>query len=145
MGGNNLLDLVNQELELYRQLLTEQKEKIRLYLEGDLDRVKDSMERDRSLLKEIRAVNERVSSEMEGRVLSQVVSEMESSESDNLKTKIEELRRLTGELSRVNFQNYRYTQSCFGFTRALLVEIFSNNVNYNQNGYLQTGQTIVEF
>jgi flagellar biosynthesis/type III secretory pathway chaperone len=70
---------------------------------------------------------------------------MDSSENDMLRTRIEELRRLTSELSRMNLQNYRYVQSSFGFTRAMLGEIFSENVNYNQNGYLQTGQTFGEF
>jgi hypothetical protein len=145
MGDNNLLDLINQELRLYRQLVTEQKEKIHLYLKGDLDRVKTSMERDKRVLEEIRAVNIQLSSEMGGRALSEIAAEMEASEGSTLKAKIEELRRLTSELSRVNLQNYRYTQSCFGFTRAVLGQIFSENVNYNQNGNLQTGQTVVEF
>lgn len=145
MGGNNLLDIIDQELELYRQLVTEQKEKIHLYLEGNLDQVKSSMQRDKSVLEKIRALNRQLSAELGGRRLSEIVGEMEVANSHPLRLKIEELRRLTSELSRVNLQNYRYTQSSFGFTRAVLGEIFSKNVNYNQNGYLQTGRTVVEF
>ena len=145
MGGNNLLDLVCQELELYRLLVEEQKKKIDLYLHGDLDLVKSSMERSKSVLEGIRVLNQRLNSALDGRALADITAEMEGSESEMLRTKIDELRRLTSELSRMDLQNYRFVQSSFGFTRAMLGEIFSENVNYNQNGYLQTGQTVGEF
>lgn len=145
MGGNNLLDLICRELELYRRLISEQKLKISLYLNGDLDLVKTSIERDRRLLEGIRELNQQLTLELDGRVVSEIAAEMDPSESKALRMNIEELRRLTSELSRVNFQNHRYTQSSYGYTRAMLGEIFSQNLNYNQNGYLQTGQTVIEF
>jgi len=145
MVANNLLDLICQELELYRLLVAEQKQKIDLYLQGDLDKVKSSMGRDKNVLEKIRALNRRLNTELDGQALSDIAAAMDSSENEMLRTRIEELRRLTSELSRMNLQNYRYVQSSFGFTRAMLGEIFSENVNYNQNGYLQTGQTFGEF
>jgi flagellar biosynthesis/type III secretory pathway chaperone len=145
MGVNNLLDLICQELELYRRLLAEQQEKIQLYLQGDLDLVTSSVESDKRILKELRAINQRLETELDGRDLSEIAAEMDSSESERLRAKIVELRKLTGELSRMNLQNHRYVQSSFGFTRAMLGEIFSDNVNYTQNGYLRSGQTVVEF
>jgi len=145
MVGDNLLDLICQELDLYRLLLTEQKQKISLYLQGDLDLVKSSMERDKNLFEGVRAIHQRLKEELDGRNLSEIFAELDTSESRALRTKIEELRRLTKELGRMNLQNYRYTRSSFGFTRAMLGEIFSENANYNQNGYLQAGGTVVEF
>jgi len=145
MGVNNLLDLICQELELYRMLVAEQQQKIQLYLRGDLDLVTASIERDKKILEELRALNQQLDSELDGRDLSEVASGMDSTASDKLRAKIVELRQLTGELSRMNLQNYRYVQSSFGFTRAMLGEIFSENVNYNQKGYLQSGQSVVEF
>jgi len=145
MGVNNLLDLICQELELYRMLVAEQQQKIQLYLRGDLDLVTASIERDKKILEELRALNQQLDSELDGRDLSEVASGMDSTASDRLRAKIVELRQLTGELSRMNLQNYRYVQSSFGFTRAMLGEIFSENVNYNQKGYLQSGQSVVEF
>jgi hypothetical protein len=145
MGVNNLLDLICQELELYRMLVAEQQQKIQLYLQGDLDLVTASIERDKRILEELRALNQELDSELDGRDLSEVASTMDPAASDKLRTKIVELRQLTGELSRMNLQNYRYVQSSFGFTRAMLGEIFSENVNYNQNGYLRSGQSVVEF
>jgi hypothetical protein len=145
MAGNNLSSLISRELELYRLLIAEQKKKIGLYLKADLDLVRISMEKDKKFLEEIRCLNAQVRSELGGRVFSEVTLEMDLSESRALQLQIEELRRLTSELSRINLQNYRYIQSSFCFTRAMLGEIFSQNSNYNQNGYLQTGQTAVEF
>ncbi len=145
MAVNNLLELVSQELELYRLLVAGQRDKIKLYLEGDLDRVKTSMEHDRTVLEGIRTLNRQLGSELGQRALSEVTAEMEPSESREMRMKIDDLRRLTSELSRINLQNYRYARSSFGFTRAMLGEIFAKEVNYNRNGYLQTGQTVVEF
>lgn len=145
MVCDNLLDLICQELELYRLLVAEQKQKIDLYLQGDLDLLKSSMERDKSVLERIRALNRQLTSELAGQALSDIAEEIEFSAKETLRTKIEELRRLTSELSRINLHNYRYTQSSFGFTRAMLGEIFSENINYNQNGKFQTGQTVIEF
>ena len=145
MGGNNLLDLISKELELYRLLVAEQKQKIDLYLRGDLDLVKSSIERDKSILEGIRALNGKIDAELDGRTLSDIAAEMESSVDGTLRTKIVQLRQLTSELRGMNLRNYRYVQSSFGFTRAMLGEIFSDNVNYNQNGYLQSGSTVVEF
>jgi hypothetical protein len=145
MAGNNLSSLISRELELYRLLIGEQKRKIGLYLKADLDLVRISIEKDKKFLEEIRYLNSQVRSELGGRVFSEVTLEMDLSESRALQLQIEELRRLTSELSRINLQNYRYAQSSFCFTRAMLGEIFSQNSNYNQNGYLQTGQTAVEF
>lgn len=145
MGGNNLLNLICQQLELYRLLVAEQKQKIDLYLRGDLDLVQSSMNRGKNLLEEIRVLNRRLTSELDGRTLSDIAAEMDSSEDESLRMRIEELRRLTSELSRMNLQNFRYVQSSSGFTRAMLGEIFSENINYNQNGYFQTGKTVGEF
>jgi hypothetical protein len=145
MDVDNLLDLICRELELYRGLLSEQKQKIQLYLQGDLDQVRGSVERDRSTLEEIRSLNLLLSAELDGRELSEIMSELEPTESEQLRARITELRQLTSELSRMNVQNYRYIQSSFGFTRTMLGEIFSENINYNRNGYLQSGQHIVEF
>jgi hypothetical protein len=141
MGVDNLFDLIDRELELYRRLVTEQKQKIQLYLEGDLDRVRTSIERDKDILEEIRRLNQLLDSELDGRLLSEIASE----NGNAMKIKIEELRRVTSELSRLDLQNFRYIRSSFGFTRSVLGEIFANNINYNQNGYLQTGETVVEF
>lgn len=145
MVDDNLLDLICQELDLYRLLVEEQKQKISLYLKNDLDLVKTSMDRDKNLLEGIRAIHLRLKEELDGRTLSEILVELDTSENRVLRTKIEELRRLAKELGRINLQNYRYTRSSFGFTRAMLGEIFSDNANYNQNGYLQTGGTVVEF
>jgi len=145
MAGDNLLDLISRELDLYRLLVAEQEQKISLYLQGDLELVKSSMERDKSLLEGIRAIHQSLSNELDGQTLSETLAGLDTSESSILRMKIEELRRLVKELGRMNLQNYRYTRSSFGFTRAMLGEIFSENTNYNQNGYLQTGGTVVEF
>jgi len=145
MAVNNLIELISQELELYRLLVAGQRDKIKLYLEGDLDRVKTSMEHDRKVLEGIRTLNRQLATELDQRALSKVAAEMETTEGRALRMKIDELRRLTSELSRINLQNYRYARSSVGFTRAMLGEIFAKEVNYNRNGYLQTGQTVVEF
>jgi hypothetical protein len=145
MAGDNLLDLISRELDLYRLLVAEQEQKVSLYLQGDLDLVKSSMERDKNLLEGIRAIHQSLRKELDGQTLSETLAGLDTSESSILRMKIEELRRLVKELGRMNLQNYRYTRSSFGFTRAMLGEIFSENTNYNQNGYLQTGGTVVEF
>jgi hypothetical protein len=145
MGRKSLLDLVNRELELYRNLLSGQEEKIDLYLQGDLDQVMSSMNQDKKLLQGIRINHQLLREQLDGRSLTELTSELESSEREAVKDKIEQLKTLTRELGRLNIQNYRYTQASFGYTRSMLKQIFTDNANYNQNGYLQAGQKVIEF
>ena len=145
MGRKSLLYLVNRELELYRNLLTGQEEKVDLYLQGDLDRVMASMNQDKELLQGIRTNHQLLKEQLDGRSLTELTSELESTEQEAVKGKIEQLKILTRELGRLNVRNYRYTQASFGYTRSMLKEIFTDNANYNQNGYLQAGQKVIEF
>ena len=85
MGRKSLLDLVNRELELYRHLLTGQEEKIDLYLQGDLDQVMASMNQDKKLLQGIRTNHQLLKEQLDGRSLTELASELESSEQEAVK------------------------------------------------------------
>lgn len=137
MALESLLTLLDQELELYRCLLKEQNRKIGMYLQGELDQVRRSMERDKILLEKLRRIHGSLRTRLQGKTLSEILATEEEANQQPLRASLEELRLLARELQHVNLRNYQYTQNSLYFTRAMLGKIFSDSANYNRNGYLQ--------
>jgi flagellar biosynthesis/type III secretory pathway chaperone len=145
MALDSLVNLVDQQLELYRHLLAEQEQKIGMYLRGELDQVRDSMEQDKILLRKIRQIHGHLRDELNGNSVNEFLASAKEARQASLRDKLRELQRLTRELQRVNLRNYRYTQNSLAFTRAMLSKIFSDNASYNLNGYLKAGNGAREF
>lgn len=138
--AKSLLESFGRQSKLYRELLAEQEQKISLYLEGDLDRIEVSQEREDALLDKIRFQQGALAQQLQNVPLAEALEMLDQSDRTQLKRLVEDFRVVCEELHRVNLKNFRYLHTSLSFNQIMLKQMFGDSPNYTRDGYLKTNQ-----
>jgi hypothetical protein len=133
-----LVELVRREVQLYGRLLRWEQDKLDLFLNGCPDEITRANGEGERLVEDIRRCESQIRAAFPGMSLLEKVKQLGHPYRTVLEALVQEFRKVTEELNRVNLLNFRCVQSSLSYARGVLQQAYSAPSNYDNKGAVQT-------
>ncbi len=138
-----ILQLVQQQVELYQSMLGIQKSKIDLLRDSDQQRLEDASTLEGSIINGLRQVQQTLRAALGGLTIEQHLQQLESrQQAAELRLLVIRLGQLVAETGAVNLRNFRHVQTSMAYNQAILEQGFGFYASYANDGGLDSRQSL---